>query len=83
MRRPENGFRELPSLLRDGLLSRRYCRRTPDPSLPEEFRLQLASVEWPRLHCLLYTVVVGKSSPKIRSGKHHVEIQVRFDRPIW
>ena len=55
----------------------------PDHVLPEELRLQLASVEWPGLRCLLYTAVVGKSPPTIHSGKYHVVIRVRFDGPIW
>ena len=87
MRRPENGFCELPSLLHlAGLL---VCYLVvvvdefPDHALPEDFRLQLAPVEWSGLRCLLYTAVVGESSPKIHSGKHHVVIRVRFDRPIW
>ena len=44
----------------------------PDHSLLEEFRLQLAFVEWPGLRCLLYTAVGGQSSPKIHSGKPHM-----------
>ena len=26
---------------------------------------------------------MGKSSPKVHGGKHHVVVRVRFDRPIW
>ena len=55
----------------------------PDHALPEESRLQLTSVEWPGLRCLPYTAVVGKSSPRIHGGKHHVVVRVLFDRPIW
>ena len=87
MRRPENGFRELPSFLRHAGSLASYLvdvvDEFPDHALPEESRLQLASVEWPGLRCLPYTAVVGKSSPKIHVGKHHVVVRVRFDRPIW
>ena len=87
MRFPENGFRELPSLLRHAGSLACYLVHVVDElqdnSLPEEFRLQLASVERPALRCLLYTAVVGESSPTIHSGKHHVVIRVCFDWPIW
>ena len=87
MRRPENGFRELHSFLRHAGSLACYLvdivDEFTDYALPEEFRLQLASVEWPGLRCLLYTAVVGESSPKIHSDKHHVVIRARFDRPIW
>ena len=87
MRCPENDFRELPSLLRHAGSLVCYLvdivDELPDHSLSEEFRLQLASVERQGLRCLLYTAVGGESSPKIHSGKHHVVIRVRFDRPIW
>ena len=87
MRRPKNGFRELPSLLRHAGSLACYLvdvvEEFPDHALPEKFPLQLASVEWPGLWRLLHTKVVGKSSPEIHSGKHHVVIRVRFDRPIW
>ena len=87
MRRPENGFRELPSFLRHAGLPACYLvdvvDELPDHALPEEFRLQLASLESPGLRCLLYTAVVGDSSYKIHSDKHHVMIRVCFDRPIW
>ena len=78
MRRPENGFRELPSFLRHAGSLACYLvdvvDEFPDHALPEESRLQLASVEWPGLRCLPYTAVVGKSSPKIYGGKHHVVV---------
>ena len=68
MRRPENGFRKLPSLLRHaGSLACHLVNvvdELPDHALPEAFRLQLASVEWPGLRCLLYTAVMGESPPQ-------------------
>ena len=76
MGRPKNGFRELPSLLRHAHSLACYLvdvvDEFPDHALPEEFPLQLASVEWPGLGRLLHTRVVGESSPKIHSGKHLV-----------
>ena len=87
MHRPENGFRELPRLTHHaGSLACfliNVVDDLPDHTLPEEFRLQLTSVEWTGLRCLLYTAVVGETSPKIHVGKPHVVVQVRFDRPIW
>ena len=81
MRRPDNGFREVPSLLRHAGSLACYLVDVvvefPDHALPKEFLLQLTSVEWQGLRCLLYTADVGKSSPKIHSGKHHVVIRVR------
>ena len=71
MRRPENGSREISSFLRHAGLLACYLvgvvDEFPDHALPEESRLQLATVEWPGLRCLLYAVVVGESSPKIHS----------------
>ena len=87
MRGPENGFRELSSFLRHTGSLAGYLvdvvNEFPDHALPEESRLQLASVEWPELRCLPYTAVVGKSAPKIHGGKHHVVVRVHFDRPTW
>ena len=81
MRRPKNGFREFPSFLRHAGSQACFLvdvvDEFPDHALPEESRLQLASAEWPGLWCLLCTAVVGKSSPKIHSRKHHVVIRLK------
>ena len=87
LRRYENGLRELPSFLRHAGSLAYYLvdvvDKFSDHALPEESRLQLASVEWPGLRCRPYTAVVGKSSPKIHGGQHHVVVRVRFNRPVW